>query len=174
MTSLYIQHIKDFSTCQNKINNIDNENTYGNPNAGLSISGYFWGLRENQLESRKKNVSYVQNIKPNNYHKELFNKLELNSYLLLGCKNEGFTLFKIKGKFIHQDNEENLFDNKFYFCFLLQKINLEINDQDLLTFIEKKNLCRQSITNISSNYNKSGEDLIEFINSINFVNLLNV
>ena len=168
--TLYVQPIGNFTTNANKINNLDNENTYIIQDT-LEITGNFWGLR--QLKNKTVNGITTRVINPR--YRDLYNNLTLNSYILLGDKPSGFNLYKIRAKFIN--TTQNLFDDVFYYCFQLQKINslikpcvrfglltVDITDKDLLVFIGRTSFSRQSITNFTTLYNKTGANLIDFIN----------
>ena len=134
--------------------------------AALEITGNFWGLRKYQLERRPRKINgesipFVRNMIINKRYQKLYNNLRTNSYLLLGDKKSGYQLFRIKCKFLNCG--VNLFDSNFDYCFQLEKTVYKISDEKLLIFINRPSFSRQSITNFTSLYEKTGEDLINYI-----------
>lgn len=176
--SLYVQSIGDFKTNENKINNLDNENTYEIKNGDktiLEITGKFWGLRKLKLQNRphkSKGIHFVQNLTQNTTNLNTYNNIQMNDYLLLGDIKSGYNLYKIRCKFLNSG--QNLFDDTFNYCFQLQQIDhIHLNNKELLECCGIQNFKRQGISNFTTLYNKYGMDLINYHNNLRLDNMLN-
>ena len=158
---ILVQHIGQFKTNENKINNLDNKNTRKRISKKTreilyETRGYFWGLRDNTT------------------YKNIYNQLKVeNSCLLIGDVKEGLFLYNITGKFINDESEDIFDKNGFYYCFSLEKTSYKISTNDLKKFIGKSYKV-QGCSNFTTNYNKYRNELINYINEINTNDFLNI